>query len=103
MTEVTHDLDRLVSVFIKIRDKKNQIAAQAREEEQALNEKLKVIEGALLDHCKDNGIESVRTESGTFYRSLRQKYWTSDWESMNKFILENEVPELLEKESTKEI
>ena len=97
MAEVTHDLDRLVSVFIKIRDKKNQIAAKAREEEQALNEKLKVIEGALLDHCKDNSIESVRTESGTFYRSLRQKYWTSDWESMNKFILENEVPELLEK------
>ena len=97
MAEVTHDLDRLLSVFIKIRDKKNQIAAKAREEEQALNEKLKVIEGALLDHCKDNSIESVRTESGTFYRSLRQKYWTSDWESMNKFILENEVPELLEK------
>ena len=28
---------------------------------------------------------------------VKQKYWTSDWESMHKFILEHEVPEFLEK------
>lgn len=97
MPEVVSDLDKLVSVYVKIRDKKNEVLAQAREQEELLNLKLKKIEQALLDHCADNGIESVRTESGTFYRSVKQKFWTSDWESMNKFILEHEVPELLEK------
>lgn len=96
-TEVKPDLDRLVSVYIKIRDQKNEVLAKAREEEDLLNLKLKKIEAALLEHCADNGIESVRTGSGTFYRSVKQKFWTSDWESMNKFILEHEVPELLEK------
>ena len=96
-TEVKPDLDRLVSVYIKIRDQKNEVLAKAREEEDLLNLKLKIIEAALLEHCADNGIESVRTGSGTFYRSIKQKFWTSDWESMNKFILEHEVPELLEK------
>ena len=95
--EVKPDLDRLVSVYIKIRDKKNEAVAKAKEEEDLLNQKLKKIESALLEHCSDTGTESVRTESGTFYRSVRQKFWTSDWESMNKFILENEVPDLLEK------
>ena len=47
--------------------------------------------------CSENGVESVRTEKGTFYRSVKTRYWTSDWESMHKFILEHEVPELLDK------
>jgi hypothetical protein len=97
MVEGTFDLDRLVSAYVKIRDKKNEVLAQAREQEELLNLKLKKIEQALLEHCSDNGVESVRTGSGTFYRSVKQKFWTSDWESMNKFILEHEVPELLEK------
>jgi len=32
-----------------------------------------------------------------FYRSVKSKYWTSDWEAMHKFILEHGVPELLDK------
>jgi hypothetical protein len=30
-------------------------------------------------------------------RSQKRRYWTSDWESMHKFILEHEAPEFLEK------
>lgn len=97
MSEPVPDVDTLVSVYIKIRDKKNEIAAKAREEEELLNLKLKKVDGLLLKYCQDNNIESVRTESGTFYRSVKQKFWTSDWESMNKFIMEHGVPELLEK------
>ena len=51
----------------------------------------------LFQLCKDTGADSVRTEAGLFYRTTRQSYWTSDWESMGKFIVENNVPELLEK------
>ena len=90
-------LEKLVSVYIKIRDKKNEVVAKANEEEEVFNLKLRKIEELLLTHCADNSTESVRTESGTFYRSVRQKFWTSDWESMNKFILEHEAPDLLEK------
>jgi hypothetical protein len=95
--EVKPDLDRLVSVYIKIRDKKLELQAALKEQEEELVLKMKAIELKLLEHCKDNSVESVRTENGTFYRSTRSKYWTSDWEAMNKFILENEAPELLEK------
>lgn len=96
-TEVVTDLDRLVSVYLKIRDKKGELQAALAAQEEELNLKLKAIEIKLLGHCRDNGVESVRTESGTFYRSVKSKYWTSDWESMGKFIIENEAPELLEK------
>jgi len=90
-------LEKLVSVYIKIRDKKNEVVAKAHEEEEVFNLKLRKIEELLLAHCADNSTEAVRTESGTFYRSVVQKFSTSDWESMNKFILEHEAPELLVK------
>lgn len=96
-TEVSVDLDKLVSVYIKIRDKKAELIAAMTAQEEDFNLKLKAIELKLLEHCKENGVESVRTESGTFYRSVKFRYGTSDWESMGKFILENEAPELLEK------
>jgi hypothetical protein len=55
------------------------------------------VKSALLEYCKDQNLESVRTTEGLFYRTGRTNYWTSDWESMGKFILEHGAPELLEK------
>ena len=39
-------VDRLVSVYIKIRDKKAAVAAQLKKEEAALNEKLEIVKTA---------------------------------------------------------
>ena len=67
------------------------------EKEAQLDGKMNVVKEALLEHCKATGAESVRTAEGTFYRSIKSKYWTSDWDAMNKFILENNAVDLLEK------
>jgi len=32
-----------------------------------------------------------------FFRTSKTKYWTSDWERMYEFILEHDIPELLDK------
>ena len=52
---------------------------------------------AYINYCAQQNVESVRTSEGLFYRSVKSKYWTSDWEAMHKFILEHGVPELLDK------
>ena len=90
-------IDKLVSLYLKIRDKRAELTTDFRKKEEALNTKLDAVKTTLLEHCKDTGIESVRTASGTFYRSVKNKYWTSDWESMNKFIVEHNAVDLLEK------
>lgn len=98
MTDVVvTDLDRLVSVYIKIRDKKNELATTFAEQEKELEGKLDRVKQALLEHCKATGTESVKTASGTFWRTQRKRFWTSDWEAMNRFIVENEAVDLLEK------
>ena len=91
------DLEKMVRVFVKIRDEKADIKRKFDEESKALEDKLNTIRHALLDHCKDTGVESVRTGAGTFFRQVRARYWTSDWESMNEFILEHQAVDLLEK------
>lgn len=91
------DVDKLVRVFIKMRDKKAEIAKEAQEKESELEEKMTKIRRALLNYCKENEVESVRTESGTFFRSIKARYTTTDWSSMNKFILEHQAVELLDK------
>lgn len=94
---VVPDLDRLVSVYIKIRDKKSELAAEFNEKEKELDAKLDKLKAVLLEHCKETGVESVKTASGTFWRTQRKRFWTSDWEAMNRFVVDNEAVDLLEK------
>lgn len=90
-------LSKLVKVYLKMKAKRDEITAAFKEEEEAIKSQMDLVKKALLEYCKTSGNESVRTTEGLFYRTTRQSYWTSDWESMNKFILEHQVPELLEK------
>ena len=90
-------LTKLTGTYIKIRDKRNEVKAAFDEEYERLSEQQDLIKQKLMDHCKEHGVESVKTGAGLFYRTTKTKYWTNDWEQMHKFILEHEVPELLER------
>jgi hypothetical protein len=91
------ELEKLTKVYLKIKDRRNEISKQFKDEDGDLKEQQEIIKRALLDHCKEHNVESVRTSEGLFYRSVRTRYWTSDWESMYRFVHENGVPEFLEK------
>jgi hypothetical protein len=90
-------IEKLVKAYIKIRDQRSELAAKFKEEDNVLSEKVAKIKSALLDHCKEHNVESVRTSEGVFFRSIKQRYWTSDWEHMYEFIREHDVPEFFEK------
>jgi len=89
--------EKLVRVYLKMNAKLSEIQAAFAAEEKALKEQMAKVKSALLDYCKEQNVESVRTAEGLFYRGVSTRYWTSDWESMGKFVVENNVPELLEK------
>jgi hypothetical protein len=91
------DADKLVAVYIKIRDAK---AAKTKEMEdaiKALDDQLEAISSELLEICKTTGQDGGKTSHGTFTRTIKSRYWTNDWDSMYKFIREHDVPELLER------
>jgi phage host-nuclease inhibitor protein Gam len=97
MSEEEKLAEKLTRVYLKIRDKKAQLSAEFKKQEDDLNQQLDKVKVALLDYCKDNGLESVKTSEGIFYRSVKTRYWTSDWEAMHQFVMEHGVPEFLEK------
>jgi len=94
---MTVKVDQLTKEYIELRDEKRVLGAEFKEADKAVTEKMDAIKFQLLQHCKDNNVDSVRTSEGLFYRSVKQRYWTSDWEAMHQFVLQNEVPEFFEK------
>ena len=94
---MSEDLAKLVKVYSKIRAKRSELSKKFKEADKELLEKQETIKKALLEYCDANGVESVRTSEGLFYRSVKTRYWTSDWESMYKFVMDNEVPEFFDK------
>jgi hypothetical protein len=90
-------VEKLVKVYIKMRDKHTEMSREFQEQENLLKGKMAKVKEALLDHCKEHNVDSVRTGEGLFFRTVKQNYWTSDWESMGKFVVEHNAPELLEK------
>jgi hypothetical protein len=90
-------LENLTRVFIKIREARSVLSAAYKEEDGELVAQQDQIKEYLLNHCKENGINSGNTAGGQFIRSVKTKYWTSDWDSMNTFIIENNLPDFYTK------
>jgi hypothetical protein len=84
--------DKLVKIYIKIRDKRAELTKEA----DALEEQQNIIQAKLLEICKDTGAESLRTEFGTVTKRISKRYWTSDWDSFYKFMKEHDAMQLLQ-------
>ena len=98
MSDVSEiSLDKLTRAYIKIRDARAELTTAYKAKDEDLVGQMDAIKRALLDHCKEHGVDSVRTSEGMFYHTVKTRYWTSDWESMNQFIMEHVVPEFYEK------
>lgn len=90
-------LDKLTDAFIKIRDARSELKSEYEKKDKALEESAKMLEQAMLEACKQLGVDSVRTPYGTIIRSVKSRYWTNDWDSMYQFIRDHDAFALLEK------
>lgn len=85
--------EKLVRVYLKMK-----AAKEAHEVEvKKIDTQMAQVKAGLLNYLKEQGVESVRTGEGLFYRSIKKRYTTNNWEAMGKFVLEHQVPELYEK------
>jgi len=93
----TPSAESLAQTYIKIRQAREEAAKEFDERDQVLKEQQEVIKRSLLDLCKVIGADSIKTKFGTVTRTTKTRYWTSDWDEYNKFVVENNMPELFEK------
>lgn len=88
--------DKLVPVYIKIRDAIREKEEEHKAELAGLKEQLEEVANALLGICEAQGQDGFRTPFGTVTRRVTSRFWTSDWDSMYQFIKDHDAPFLLE-------
>ena len=94
MSKVT--ADKLVQAYIKIRNARQQLLTSFEEEDNALKNQQEMVGERLLELCKDTGADSIKTAYGTVSRTVKTRYWPSDWGAMYNFIKEHDALHLLE-------
>lgn len=90
MTDLT--IDKLVAIHRKIDAKLAELQTEMDEIEAQRTE----VRTTILEMMKEQGLESVRTEHGTAYKSIKERFWSSDWPAMHQYILDHGAVGLLQ-------
>jgi len=89
--------DKLAEIYIKIRDKRAEIKELYEQQDEELKAQQDLLAEKMLEVCRDNNADSIKTPAGTIIRKVDTRYWTTDWDSMYQFIQEHDAYPLLEK------
>jgi hypothetical protein len=90
------DMNELVKAYLTIRNERERIESEYKERDMQLKADMAIIEQEMLAGCNDMKVESVRTDSGTIIKSLKERYTCADRDNFNKFVLEHGAVELFE-------
>ena len=89
--------DKLTLAYIKMRDRRAELLKEYEAEDAKIGEQMQMVEDELRNLFDEAGLESIRTTYGTVYRSVKTQYQVNDWDSMYKFVMEHNVPQLLQR------
>ena len=90
------NIEEVVSRYLETRTAIEEMETRHDEEIADLKTAFRELADELLLACNDQNVDGMRTAAGTVSRRISSRYWTSDWESMYKFIKDKDVPYLLE-------
>jgi hypothetical protein len=90
------DADKLVAAYIKMRDAKEALTREYDLKVEAIKVQMDKVEEALLELCKSTGQDGGKTLHGTFTRTVKTRYTTTNWDAMRRFIKEHDAIDLLE-------
>lgn len=90
-------IEHLVKAYRKIRDVITQKKEEFEAQMESLETDLSTVSKAILDFCNEHNLDSVKTPMGTVSRRIQTRYWTNDWESMYNFVVDQNIPFVLEK------
>lgn len=94
-------LDQIVERYVKLRDRKTQLKAAYEASVADINTAMARLENAIQATLDKQGVEAVRTEHGTAFKSTSTSATVADWDSLLSFVRENERWDMLEKRVAK--
>jgi len=90
------NLEELVKAYLTLRTARETLASEFKLKDKELESEMLTIEQAMLGVCNETNADSIKTQHGTVIRKMNQTYHCTDWDNFKKFILENEVIDLLQ-------
>lgn len=90
------DVETLVKAYLTIRTERDKLSREYEAKDRELQSDMEQIQAVLLDKCNEIGADSIRTESGTIVKTMRENFVCGDWDNFRKFVLENNAIELLQ-------
>jgi len=94
-------IDEAVASYVRLRDKKKALQDEHKEQLKPYNTAMEKLENWMLAKLNQDNAQSVRTDSGTVFKSMRTSASVQDWEATLGFIRENELYHLLERRVSK--
>jgi hypothetical protein len=91
-----NDMEELVKTYLTIRNERDRIEAEYKDQDAALKAEMATLEQAMLAGCNEIKADSIKTPHGTIIKSLKERYTCSDRDNFNKFVLEHGAVELFE-------
>lgn len=88
--------EQLVTVYIKMRDARVKLQREFDEHDGKIKVQQDAVSQALLEMCKEMGAEGLRTPAGSVFKTVKTRYWTTDWGNMKQFIKDHDAIDLLE-------
>jgi hypothetical protein len=90
------DMNELVKAYLTIRNERERIESEYKDRDTQLKADMAILEQEMLAGCNDMKVESLRTDSGTIIKSLKERFTCADRDNFNKFVLDNGAVDLFE-------
>ncbi len=88
--------DRLIEVYIKIRDKRKELKDAFEEKDDELKDQLQLVENELLRRANEQGVTSFKADSGVAYTTETLKANVADKDAFFDFLREEELFDLMQ-------
>lgn len=86
-----------VATYIQLRDLKERINKEAKEKVAQIDAVLDNMEAEMLEQMRALGVESLRTEAGTAYKTVKRFTPVGNWDAALDFIKTNQLWHFLER------
>jgi hypothetical protein len=94
-------VDDVVAAYLKLRNKKEALEAETKDQVKTLKEKMEQFEAWIKEQADAQGVTSFKTKHGTAFLTTTDYANVGDWDAVLGFIRENEAYDMLEKRISK--
>lgn len=95
------NIDDAIAAYIKLRDKKAQIKAEADKQMAEVTVKLDKLENWMKEQADAQGVTSFKTKHGTAFLTTVDFATVADWDVMLNFVKQNDAYDMFEKRVSK--